>query len=79
MTTKTRRKIDAGLKAKIALEALREHATVVDLAARYQVHPQQITASPRIRLAMPTASTIFCIKPNIFDRFEALLELARAS
>ncbi len=31
--TKTRRKIDAGLKAKIALEALREQATVNDLAA----------------------------------------------
>ena len=42
--TKTRRKIDAGLKAKIALEALREQATVVDLAQRYQVHPNQIYA-----------------------------------
>ena len=41
MTTKTRRKIDAALKTKIALEALREQATVADLAARYQVHPNQ--------------------------------------
>jgi transposase len=32
MTKKTRRRIDAGLKAKIALEALREQATVTDLA-----------------------------------------------
>jgi hypothetical protein len=31
MTKKTRRRIDAGLKAKIALEALREQATVVEL------------------------------------------------
>ena len=42
--TKTRRKIDAGLKAKIALEALREQATVNELAQRYQVHPNRIYA-----------------------------------
>ena len=42
--TKTRRKIDAGLQAKIALEALREQATVNDLAQRYQVRPNQIYA-----------------------------------
>ena len=41
---KTRRKIDAAVKAKIALEALREQATVVDLAQRYQVHPNQVYA-----------------------------------
>ena len=43
MTQRTRRKIDAGLKAKIALEALREEATVADLAQRYQVHPKRFT------------------------------------
>jgi len=44
MTKRTRRTIDAALKAKIALEALGEQATVQDLAQRYNVHPNQIYA-----------------------------------
>lgn len=42
--SKPRRRIDAALKAKIALEALREQASVAELAARYQLHPNQIYA-----------------------------------
>ena len=41
---RARRKIDGGLKAKIALEALGERATVNDLAQRCQVHPNPIYA-----------------------------------
>jgi transposase len=42
MAKKTRRKID--VKAKIALEAVREQATVAGLAQCYEVHPNQIYA-----------------------------------
>jgi hypothetical protein len=44
MSKKTRRRLDAGLKATVALEALRNEATVADLAAKYQLHPNQIYA-----------------------------------
>jgi transposase-like protein len=57
MTNRTRRKIDAGLKAKIALEALREQATVADLAQRDGVRgvartALEIAAADQRRLAL---------------------------
>jgi transposase len=44
MSKTTRRRLDAALKAKVALEALRNEATIADLAAKYQLHQNQISA-----------------------------------
>jgi transposase len=40
--SRKRRKYPPELKAKVALEALREESTMADLAARYDVHPNLI-------------------------------------
>lgn len=40
---KERRKFSAEFKFKVVLEALRERETLAALAAKHQIHPQQIT------------------------------------
>ncbi len=36
------KKIDAALRARVALEAIREQANVAELAQRYGVHPNRV-------------------------------------
>jgi len=43
MSKRPRRNHSAAFKAKVAVEALKEGQTIVELAERYQVHPNQIT------------------------------------
>ena len=42
-TKRVRRKIDAGLKAKVALAAIRERETAAEISSTYKVHTSQIS------------------------------------
>ena len=43
MSKRPRRNHGAAFKAKVALEAIKEEQTLVELAERFQIHPSQIT------------------------------------
>jgi transposase-like protein len=43
MSKRPRRNHGATFKAKVALEAIKGEETIVELAERFQVHPNQIT------------------------------------
>jgi transposase-like protein len=43
MAKRPRRNHSAAFKAKVAVEAMKEGQTLVELAERFQVHPNQIT------------------------------------
>ena len=59
MTKRPRRNHGAVFKAKVVLEALKGEQTLVELAARFQVHPNQVTEWKKQLLDRA---------PEIFDR-----------
>lgn len=59
MSKRPRRNHAPAFKAKVALEALKEEQTLVELSQRYQVHPNQIAEWKRQLLEHA---------PEIFDR-----------
>ena len=44
---RTRRRFSAEFKAKVALEAIKGHETVAELATKHELHPTQIAAGKR--------------------------------
>jgi transposase len=57
MAKRPRRNHGAAFKAKVALEAIKGEQTLVELAERFEVHPNQITEWKR--LLMERASEVF--------------------
>jgi len=64
---RTRRRFSSEFKAKVALEAIKGHETVAELATRHGLHPTQIAAwkregSPEARPGVLTTRAAHAIR-----------------
>lgn len=66
--SKTRRNHAPTFKAKVALEAQREELTIDQIAAKYKVHPSQVTAWKK--LLRSQAASVFSGKADKPDDSE---------
>jgi len=79
MAKRPRRNHGAAFKAKVALEAIKGEQTLVELAERFEVHPNQITEWKK--LLMDRASEVFdkgkpSKEPNIRELHAKIGQLA---
>ena len=63
---RTRRRFSAEFKAKVALEAIKGHETVAELATKHELHPTQIAAWKRE--AVEKLATVFDEKGTERDK-----------
>jgi len=59
---RTRRKFGAEFKSKVAIEALKERSTLAELAEKYELHPNQISAWKQELIAK--SSAVFQTRKN---------------
>jgi len=63
----TRRKFTAKFKAKVAVEAIQEKLTIQQIAAKYEIHPNQI--SQWKRLFLYNADSVFSSGSESTDKY----------